>query len=104
MASTARDVTMRPRPPRDRTLDKKGKTRPVVPQQSAAGEEDPGASLDDPDMREAMRGEARAAGDPAAARQREQSETALENVRDDYGGAAPSGPPSRGTSRTRKAG
>ncbi len=50
-------------------------TRPAVPLQSAAGEEDPGASLDDPEMREAMREESRVAGNPGVARQREQGET-----------------------------
>jgi len=39
--------------------------------ESAAGEEDPGASLGDPATREAMRKESRAAGDDSAARRRE---------------------------------
>jgi len=74
------------------------KDRPHVPDplESAAGEEDPGASLSDPATREAMREESRAAGDDSAARQagqseqeqsqREQSKTALENVREGYRG------------------
>ena len=60
--------------------------RSPPPPESSAGEEDPGASLGDPAMQDAMRGEARASGDDAAARQDEQSRTARSNVREGYAG------------------
>ncbi len=65
---------------------KKPGRRGPPPPESTAGEEDPGASLGDPAMQEAMREEARVSEDPGAARQDEQSRTALDNVREGYGG------------------
>lgn len=68
----------------------KPQRRSPLPPESSAGEEDPGASLGDPAMQDAMREEAKHAAqhaeDGAAARQAEQSRTALDNVRKGYGG------------------
>lgn len=64
---------------------KPGKRGPPPPE-STAGEEDPGASLGDPAMQEAMRAEAQVSEGGSAAHQDEQSRTALGNVREGYGG------------------
>ena len=71
---------------RSTAKQKRVKDHPHAPEpvESAAGEEDPGASLGDPATREAMREESRAVDDESAARQREQSESALDNVREGY--------------------
>ena len=67
-------------------VSKKPGRRNPLPPESTAGEEDPDASLGDPAMQDAMRGEAQASEDGAAAHQDEQSRTALGNVREGYGG------------------
>jgi hypothetical protein len=82
-------VRMR-RPPAAKSAARKGRAQPVLPLESAAGEEDPGASLDDPEMQQAMRAESRTAGDA--------------NARKNYGDAGSSDESPRGTSSTRKPG
>ena len=63
---------------------KKGAGEPQALVESAAGEEDPGASLDDPAMQAAMRDEARAADHPAENEAAEQSGATLADVPKSY--------------------
>jgi hypothetical protein len=67
-------MTMRSRkpgkaePPRTDAAEKTREPPPLLPLESAAGEEDPGASLGDPTIQEAVREEAKVSADPAASR------------------------------------
>lgn len=56
------------------------------PATSSAGEEDPGAALDDPAMRDAMRAEAQLTRSEATGRPDDQPDAALKNVREGDGG------------------